>query len=262
MIGSRTSVKLLMRLGIALIFAPEPFTTPFGVAFVFAARYLAKRREADVNKRLRETVRYYLGHTRCFGDDADGASAVPDPIKQHIQGKEHAILGQITGSRSLEANLARSVWQSWRDMQDRRLHHAMDMQSFSGHYNADDSFRGGSGWSDTSTGAGKMIHHTIDMKPLSQHYEGDGSATARSNWSRASGAREGVMRHSVNMKSLSQHYNTGGAGQAKIEHHTMNTGLLRRRYGSAMNCAMALNAVQNNNFYYDVISRGNVIGGC
>jgi hypothetical protein len=261
MIGSRTSVKLLMRLGIALIFAPEPFTTPFGVALVFVARYLARRREAGLNKRLREIVKYYLVHTRCFNDDADGTSTATGLVEHHIQGKEHAILGQITGSPSFEANLASSVWQSWHDMRDRTVHQTVDRQSLSGHYKADDSFSVESGWSDTSSRAEKMIHHTINMKRLTQRYEDEGSAVAQSSLARTSGAGKRVAQHSINMKSLSQRYDTGAVGQAKVKHHTMNTGLLQRRYGSATMYKIALNALKNNNFYYDVVSKGNVIGG-
>jgi hypothetical protein len=261
MIGHRTSVRLLRRLGVALIVAPEPFTTPFGVTLIFLARYLSRRREASMNKRLRETVEYYLAHTMCFGAVAEGKSSAPGSAKRHTQSKEQLIPQQYTGSRSFEANLATSVWQNWSDMRDRTVHHAMDMRSPSGRYQAGDSFKVESGWADTSRRAEEVIHHKINMKRLSQRYEGQGSTVAHSSWAGTYGAGEGVTHHSVNMKLLSQRYETGSVRQMQVKYHTINMALLRQRYGSAVTYTMALKALQNNNYYYDVVSRGNVIGG-
>lgn len=261
MIVGRTRVKFLKRLGIALIFLPELITTPFGVALVLVARHLAKRHEASMNKRLREMVKYYLAHTRRFNGDADGKSSAPGSVKRYTQSEERPIPRQYTGSRSFEANLAPSVWQNWHDMRDRTVHHTMDMQSPSRRYKAGDSFKVESGWPDTSRRAEKVIHHTINREWLSRRYESANSAVAHSNWARTSGAGEGVTHHSVNMSLLSQRYKTAGIGQTKVKYHTINMALLRQRYGSAVNYTTALNALQNNNYYYDVVSRGNVIGG-
>lgn len=261
MIVGRTRVKFLKRLGIALIFLPELITTPFGVALVLVARYLAKRHEASQNNRLREMVKYYLAHTRRFSDDADGKSSAPGSVKRYTRSEERPIPQQYTGSRSFEANLAPSVWQSWHDMRRRTVHHSMDMQSLSRRYKAGDSFKVESGWADTSRRAEKVIHHTINTEWLSRRYESAGSAVAHSNWARTSGAGEGVTHHSVNMRLLSQRYKTGGVGQPKVKYHTINRALLLQRYGSAVNYTTVLNALQNNNYYYDVVSRGNVIGG-
>jgi hypothetical protein len=261
MIKTRTRIKLLRRLGITLIFLPELITTPFGVALVLVARHLAKRREASMNKRLRETVKYYLAHTRHFSDDADGKSSAPGPVKRYAQSEEHMIPRQYTGNRSFEANLAPSVWQSWRDMRGRTVHHTIDMQSLSQRYKAGDSFKVESGWPDTSRRAEKVIHHTINTEWLSRRYEGEDSAVAHSSGARTSGAGERVTHHSVNMRLLSQRYNIGSVGQTKVKYHTINMALLLQRYGSTVSSTKALNALQNNNYYYDVVSRGNVIGG-
>lgn len=280
MIKARTIIRLLRHSGIVLIALPEPFTTSFGVALVLLSRYLSRRREASRNKRLRETVKYYLAHTRRFSGDADGESSAPGSVKRYKRSEEHVILRQYTGSRSFEANPDTSVWQSWRDVRDGTVHHAMDMQShsqhygmrdgwkveprdphrevtsgstekliphsidmqsLSGRYKAGDSFKVESGWSDTSSRAEKVIHHTINMEWLSRRYEGEGSAVAHSNWARTSGAVEGVTQHSVNMRLLSQRYKTGGVGQVKVTHHTINMALLLQRYGPAM-YKMALEA--------------------
>jgi hypothetical protein len=214
-----------------------------------------------MNKRLREMVKYYLAHTGRFSDDADGKSSARGSVKRYTQSEERPIPQQYTGSRSFEANLAPSVWQNWHDMRDRTVHHTMDMQSPSGRYKASDSFKVESGWSDTSRRAEKVIHHTINREWLSRCYEGQSSAVAHSSWARTSGVGEGMMHHSVNMKLPSQRYKTGGVRQTKVRYHTINMALLQQRYGSAVSYTTALAALQNNNYYYDVVSRGNVIGG-
>jgi hypothetical protein len=261
MIVGRTRVKFLKRLGIALIFLPELITTPFGVALVLLSRYLSRRHEASQNNRLQEMVKYYLALTRRFSDDADGESSAHGPVKRYNRNEEHVILGQITGSRSLEANSAPSVRQSMRDVRDGTVHHAMDVQGPSRRYKAGDSFKVDSGWSDTSRRAEKTIHHTINREWLSRRYESENSAVAHSSWAHTSGAGEGVTHHSINMRLLSQRYNMGSVGQPKVKYHTINRALLLQRYGSAVSSTTVLNALQNNNYYYDIVSRGNVIGG-
>lgn len=261
MIKSKTITRLLRHLGIVLIALPDPFTTAFGVALILLARYLSRRREDSLNNRLRETVKYYLAHTMCFGDVADGASSALGSVKRHTQSEKYVIPQQYTGSRIFEANLAPSVWQSWHDMRGRTVHHTMDMQSFSGRYKAGDSFKVESGWPDTSRRAEKVMHHTINREWLSQRYEGADSAVAHSSWAGTSGAGEGVTHHSVNMSLLSQRYKTGSVGQTKVKYHTINRALLVQRYGSVASYTTALNALRDNNYYYDLVSRGNVIGG-
>ena len=241
-IKSRTHIKLLRRLGIALIALPEPFTTPFGVALVLLSRYLSKRREASRNKRLRETVQYYLAHTRRFSGDAYSESSAPGSVKRYTRSEEHLIPQQYTGNCSFEANLAPSVCQSWRDMQNDTIHHTKDMQSLSGRYKAGDSFKVESGWSDTSSRAEKVIHHTINWESLSRRYGDQSSVLAYSNWACTSGAMEGVTQHSVNMGLLSQRYKIGSIGQTKVKYHTINKALLLQRHGPAM-YTMALKAL-------------------
>jgi hypothetical protein len=258
MIKAKTGIKVLRRLGITLIALPEPVTTPFGVALVLLSRYLSRRLEASQDNRLRETVQYYLAHASRFSDYVDSKSRAPGSVKLLSPSKEPAILGQITGSRSFAANP--SVRQGRRDIQDGTANYTRDMQSLSRRYKAGDSFKVESGWADTSGRAEKVIHHTINMEWLSRRYESAG-AVAYSSWACTSNAVEGVTHHSVNMKSLSQHYKTGNVGQAKAKYHTVNMALLLQRHGSLPSHTRALNALQNNNYYYDVVCRGNVIGG-
>ena len=223
MIKARSYVRLLRHLGIALIFAPEPFTTPFGVAFVLAARHLSKRREDSVNNRLREMVQYYLAHTAHFGDYVDGESGAPGPVRRRGLSEERPILGQITGSRSLEAKC--SVRQSRPPTQE------------------------------------GTPNHTTHMGSLSRRYESANGAVAHSSSTTTSDSVEGATHHSVNMGLLSQHYGTGSVGRAKAKSHTINIARLQQRHGSAASSMTVYRALQNNNHYYDMLSRENVIGG-
>ena len=253
MTNTSTYVRLLRHLGIALIFAPEPFTTPFGVACILAARHLSKRNEASVSNRLREMVQYYLAHTGRFFDHVDGEAGAPAPAKRHNLSKERAVLGQITGSRSFEASC--SIRQRKCDIRDATVRHTKDMQSLSRRHEAANVF------ADTSTRTENAIHHTINTEWLSRRYEGWDNAMAHSGWVTTSGAPEGIMRHSGNTPLLSQRHKTGTVGYTKTKSYTMKTVQLRQRYGSAVNYTTALNALQNNNHYYDMLSRKNVIGG-
>ena len=281
MIKAKTSIQLLRHLGIVLIVLPEVITTPFGVVLVLASRYLSRRHEASLNKRLQETLKYYLAHFKRFSDDADGESSAPSRVKRYTQSEEHLISWQYKGSRSFDATPSPLVWQSWRDTRDdivhhtvdseslsrrygirdgskvepgdshwevtsgstkKLMHHSIDMQMFSRRYKADDSSKIESDWSDTSSSVEEVIHHTVNMESLSRRYKGNDSTGADSNWVSTSGTVEGVAHHSLHMRLLSQCYETDGVGPVKVRYHTVNMASLLRRYGSAASSTPALKA--------------------
>jgi len=281
MIKAKTSIQLLRHLGIVLIVLPEVITTPFGVVLVLASRYLSRRLEASLNKRLQETLKYYLAHFKRFSDDADGESSAPSRVKRYTQSEEHLISWQYKGSRSFDATPSPSVWQSWRDTRDdivhhtvdieslsrrygirdgskvepgdshwevtsgstkKLMHHSIDMQMFSRRYKADDSSKIESDWSDTSSSAEEVIHHTVNMESLSRRYKGNDSTGADSNWVSTSGTVEGVAHHSLHMRLLSQCYETDSVGPVKVRYHTVDMASLLRRYGSAASSTPALKA--------------------
>ena len=223
MVSTGTYVRLLRHLGIALIFAPEPFTTPFGVAFILAARHLSKRHETSLNNRLRETLQYYLAHTSHFGEYADGESGAPAPVKRRGLSEEHPILGQITGSRSFGAKS--SVRQGGRHIQK------------------------------------GTANHSTDMEWLSRRYESANGAVAHSSWATTSDAGEAITHHSIEVGSLPQNCRSGSVGQTKAKSHAVNVAQRRLRYGSAVSYTTVARALRNNNFNYDISSRRNVIGG-
>jgi len=223
MVNTGTYVRLLRHLGIALVFAPEPFTTPFGVAFILAARHLSKRHETSLNNRLRETLQYYLAHTSHFGEYADGESGAPAPVKRRGLSEEHPILGQITGSRSFGAKS--SVRQGGRHIQK------------------------------------GTANHSTDMEWLSRRYESANGAVAHSSWATTSDAGEAITHHSIEVGSLPQNCRSGSVGQTKAKSHAVNVAQRRLRYGSAVSYTTVARALRNNNFNYDISSRRNVIGG-
>lgn len=281
MIKAKTSIQLLRHLGIVLIVLPEVITTPFGVVLVLASRYLSRRLEASLNKRLQETLKYYLAHFKRFSDDADGESSAPSRVKRYTQSEEHLISWQYKGSRSFDATPSPLVWQSWRDTRDdivhhtvdieslsrrygirdgskvepgdshwevtsgstkKLMHHSIDMQMFSRRYKADDSSKIESDWSDTSSSVEEVIHHTVNMESLSRRYKGNDSTGADSNWVSTSGTVEGVAHHSLHMRLLSQCYETDSVGPVKVRYHTVDMASLLRRYGSAASSTPALKA--------------------
>jgi hypothetical protein len=253
MINTRTCIRLLRHLGIALIFAPEPFTTPFGVASILVARHLSKRHEAGVNNRLRETIQYYLAHTGRFGEYVDCESAAPSRAKRRGLNEERPILGEITGSRGVQAKS--SVRQPRSHTEGGTANHTTETESLSRRYKYRDSLSG------TSTGTQRVIHHTIDMEWLSRRYESANGAVAHSGWATTCDAGEGITHHSIQVGSLPQNCRSGSVGETKAKSRAVNVAQRRGRYGSAVSYATVARALQNNNYRYDILSRRNVIGG-
>jgi hypothetical protein len=244
------------------MFAPEPFTTPFGVAFILAARHLTKRREAAMNSRLRESVEFYLTHSKYFNNRADGESSWPGPVESHSLNTEHAIPGQVTGSRAPQANPDSSVRQNFHDVRRSTVHPTTDIQSRYPHYKTGDNSKFQPGRSDSPRGGERAIHHTVNMERLSTRYETGSRAEARSGRDRISGPLERVATYrSVNTKSLSQHYETGSVEHEKAKPHAINRTQLRQPYGPAVSYTNVRSALRSNNRHYELLSRGNVIGG-
>jgi hypothetical protein len=80
MIQAKTSIKFLKYLGIGLVALPEPFTTPFGVALLFAANYLSQNTEPSLDNLLPGTPAYHSYWFKHPGDLIDSASSGQRPI--------------------------------------------------------------------------------------------------------------------------------------------------------------------------------------
>jgi hypothetical protein len=260
MIKTRTSIRILKRVGIALIALPEPFTTPFGVALLLTSRYLSRRVEARQNNRLRETVRYYLAHSGSFDDVVGDEPAAPSLIG--YPSSEHVIRCGYAGGGPGTA-VVFSTWRNWQEMRCRTAQPAACRQGRYARPTSGDSSKATGRRADTYPKAEKEVRHTINVERLSQRYGSADGGTVRSihsNCSRTPGAREAVTRHSINMGLLCERYGTGNVSQAR-----MGGGASGRaspaRGRTPEKCGTLRSALRSNNYYYDIVSRKNVIGG-
>jgi hypothetical protein len=259
MIKTRTSIRILKRVGIALIALPEPFTTPFGVALLLTSRYLSRRVEASQNNRLRETVRFYLTHSGSFDDAVVDEPAAPSLIG--YPSAEHATQCSYAGVGPGAA--AFSTWRNWQDMRYRAARPGAPMHGRYARPRSSTGPKTTGGRSDTSPKAEEPVRHTINVERLSRRYErADSGAvpSVRSNRPRKTGTREGATYHSINMDLLSERYGTGNIGQARITGRIAGRASPVRR-PTPTECATLRSALRSNNYYYDLASRKNVIGG-
>lgn len=149
----RTYVKYLKHFGILLIALPELVTTLLGVALIFTARYLSRKLETGMNRRIRQSLEQYLAHFRRFSYDTGDSSKLPAWVHLHY--------------RSLDSNL--STWQSQRFRTT--THHTIAMERLSWRYNNIASSKA-SAERLAPARTGKLVHHTIDMERLSRLYAG------------------------------------------------------------------------------------------
>ena len=260
MIKTRTSIRVLKRVGIALIALPEPFTTPFGVALLLTSRYLSRRLEARQNNRLQETVRYYLAHSGRFDDVANEPAA---PASSGYSSAQRPISRRRAAGGGSGTSIALSSWRSWQDTRHPTMQTAACVQGRYGPSRFSDSSKMTGGRPYTSPKSEKTVRHAINVERLSQRYGGADGNMVRSictNCSRTPGAREGVIHHSINMGLLCERYGTGNVSQAR-----MIGGALGRaspvRGRTPTKCGTLRSALRSNNYYYDIVSRKNVIGG-
>jgi hypothetical protein len=278
---TRANIGRLRRLGITVIFLPEPFTTPVGVALVLVSRYLSRRLEAKMNERLRDALKYYVAHTRVSSYTSDGKSGGSGCVKRGIGDEERlfgghhqcgwsfeAYAGQSAGQRRREACESRprnvthiqniswhyGMGDEWKDKAgdsqlgprpgttEKSIHHNIDMERLRWRYKPADSHRLESPSSDTSVREEKVLHHTINIEWLSRYWEDGSSAVTHPGQGRTSRAVVGMESQSPDMALASQRYKAGSVGQAEMEYHTINMELLLERYRSAATV----------NFYKDV----------
>jgi hypothetical protein len=119
MIQDKTSIRLLKSLGIALVALPEPFTTPFGVALLFAANHLSQKSEPGLENRLPEALAYQSYWFKHPGDYTDNTSSDLEKVMRSAQSKQPPTPWLYADSLSLEANPKPSVRQTRRERRDR-----------------------------------------------------------------------------------------------------------------------------------------------
>lgn len=194
MISARTGIKLLRRLGIVLIALPEAVTTPFGVALLFASRYLSKRIESSLYERLRGTFQNYLAHTNLRLKVKRPALSLPQGQKSKASTAENPLIlweNTASGGKTKPVSLVRQIRRST---------------------------------------AANTVHHTIDMAWLSRRYAMMGSPKFKAGGLDWEAVREVKMvHHNIDMQALSRRFETDSA-RVKTKHHTIDTASLQWRY--------------------------------
>ena len=248
MVKAKTGITILKRLGIVLIALPEPFTTPIGVACVIASGYLARLREATLNKHLRETLTRYLSHTKRSNDETDNKSHARQKVKPYTRTDNPTILWQNTSH--IEANHITPIRRNRRNAEEKTIHHNIDEESLARHYPVTDASKVKieSSHSDVApVKTEKLIHHSVDKQFLSRRYpatDGSKAKTASSHSDVAPEETEKMIHHSIDMQMLGRRYKThesykGASLPAdesdaaeNVVHHTIHAVSLSRRWES------------------------------
>jgi len=261
MIKLGTLIKILKRSGIALLFAPEPFTTPFGVAFLLAAHYLSRNRDRSLNKRASELVQYYLGHTAQVADEPEPKPDSPGSLGRYTQEEQQSFTRQYRPGAAFAASSAvpgRNGPYAARSQTAPNTANAASVPQRRGTIN---SLKARRTLPATSHTGENVVHHTIDMERLSWLYASEATTVAHAGWAGVSGTPEEVTYHSINKRALSARYKTAHHKQAAIQQHAIDIPSLLRRYAPPLSATAVPNAVRDNNYYYDIASRPHVIGG-
>ena len=195
MINAKSSVKLLRRLGIALIAMPEAVTTPIGVALILTSRYLSKKIEADLYKRLHGTFQHYLAHSKRHAKDAD---TKPDDRKQAKRTARNADrLIPIQAEVKPVAPMAKSSTRS-----GERLIPVQDKNSIKANP-APSAIQ-----NQTDAEAEAAVHHSIDIKWLARRYEMPGNKNSSALTSDEEDSQDNLIRHSIDRQKLAGRFNT------------------------------------------------------
>lgn len=245
--------KLLRHLGVALLFAPEPLSTPLGVAFILVARHLSRKLEATQNAHLREMVKHYLAHSGLLATEADVALGVPSSPQGPIVSEEPPILGQITGSLDFQGKPP--VRQGKRIIPEGITTHAAAIQGPSRLHEPSH------GLCDAAARTQKVTYHRIDMERLSRRYGRARRPVAQSGQARTSAASHGAIVRRPAAGPISTRPETERVGQLRATSRTMNGEIVQRRDRTAARYTTVADALHRNNYYYEMLSRANVIGG-
>jgi hypothetical protein len=257
----------MRRVGIALIAFPELITTPFGVALLVTAQVLSRRVEANLNKRLRNTVQQLFTHLSHFSHD--GKASALKKEKNYSRYKEYLFPWRRKNKRDFETNSSPAAWHSWRQKEPDAVFHSIDMEALSRRYETENSLKVGSAGANVP-GATKQVFHNLDMKALSRRYEATDSSKSDPDGIDASGTTKQVfhnidiralsrrfkddsngdtnsqnpdtqntVHHTLNQRLLSQQYDTKEDIPVKVQYHAVNIHSLLRRYGSAPGHALS-----------------------
>jgi len=247
MIRAKTSIKLLRRLGFALLFAPELITTLFGAALILAARYLSRRHETRLNDRICEIVECYSACGLSSPGKVNHRSSTIASVGRRAYCPDYPLFQQGTPTLSSGTNIAPSVWQAWQAMRRRTIHPAQN------------TFKSMSTFACAPAKSENVIYHPGNKQPLPLGYEQPSYTRAYYNRTGLFASQRRTLYQLLERDLPLQRYGTPRAEQPTVQHHALNMPLLLQRYGSTA-YGMTSKATQRNNYYYSVVSRGNIIG--
>jgi len=254
-------IKILKRSGIALLFAPEPFTTPFGVAFLLAAHYLSRNRDRSLNRRASELVQYYLVHTARVADQAEREPDSPGSLGRYTLEEQQSFAQQYRPGAALAASSAPAGRNGPFAVRSQRAPNTANAASVPQRRGTINSLKARRTLPATSHTGETVVHHTIDIERLSWLYASEATTVAHAGWTGVSRTPEGITYHSINKRALSERCKTAHDKQAAIQQHAIDMLSLLRRYAPPLSATAVPNAIRHNNYYYDIASRPNVIGG-
>ncbi|HLB27577.1 MAG TPA: hypothetical protein VJK47_00040 [Dehalococcoidales bacterium] len=234
MTNAKSSVKLLRRAGLVLIALPEAVTTPVGVACLLTARFLSKKIEADLYKRLQGTLQHYLVHSKRPLKDADDNSSDKKPAKRATRNADRLIPIQAevkpvapiakSSTRSDErlipvqanakADPTPTSAQSQRQAEVKAIHHNVDMKWLSRRYalagnpitdaSAPDE-------QDNHDSGKKSVRHNIDRQTIARRYGITSSPTVKNNATTQEDTpdeAESLILHKIDRQKLAGRFNT------------------------------------------------------
>jgi hypothetical protein len=154
--------KLLRGLGVALIAAPEPFTTPFGVGLLAAYWVISRYQESQRKAYLRHLVREYASVYRPFGY---GMGSVPKTSADLPYRKKEPL---FRAEENLTPGLRRSAARAPSVSDKRIVHHSFDPRLVSSRFDSGGSRRGFEGYWGRQTKLDiKVVHHDLRIPAFS-----------------------------------------------------------------------------------------------
>lgn len=238
MLNTKSSVKLLRRAGLVLVALPEAVTTPIGVAFLLTARFISKKIEADLYKRLHGTFQHYLAHTRRTArGDADESNAKKKTIEHHALQNTDRLIPKletpqplITGAKAQQSSSAHReessaapaqkktpvpkadsgplIIKGQRGPEVKPVHHDVDTKWLSRRYAPADSQSPAASEANQDS-AKKAEHHGIDRQKIAKRF----------------GISEGPKTEAVRKDGDNQ------SEDKSLPHHNIDRQKIARRFG-------------------------------
>ncbi len=204
--------------GIVLIALPEVITTPFGLALILSSHILSRRVEANLNRRLRQTVQQFFTYLKRFSDD--GESGTKGKMKHPFWLKERPVTQRHKNSNVATPPYS-SVFRSRFHTESGGVFHNIDMQSVSRRYDTSEHSKVNSVFSGAFTTTKPVLFHTVNIETLSRRFKYRNSPKIDSASSGISTTTKAVLLHTVNIEALSRRFKDNSS--TKIDSQTSHS---------------------------------------